>query len=297
MLGSSLQRIEEVMVKSNDAKVNIAEFVLKERKELHKYTIARIAEETYTSKATVVRFAKALGYEGWKDFMVDFEKELQYEEKHRKDIDANYPFSGNDGIQQIVQNILQLQMESLQDTADNFDYVQLKKAADLLVNARRIVIYGFSPHVYCGQLFCRKMMTIGKDADCCRPGETGLMTRNLTKDDCAIIISYAGNNKNVDPMQRIPLLKRQGVPLIGITSGGDNYIRRTADIVFSMSTKERLYSKIANYSTEESVNFILNVLFSCCFARNYNKNLQFKVHNAEALEKERYTEIQNIKEK
>lgn len=290
------QRIEEAMIKNNDAKANIAEFVLEERKELHKYTISQIAEHTYTSKATVVRFAKALGYEGWKDFMVDFEKELQYEEKHEKDIDANYPFERKDGPQKIVRSILGLQIESIQDTADNLDYVQLKKATDLLVNARRIVIYGLSPHIYLGQLFCRKMMTIGKDAVCCRPGETGLMTRNLTREDCAIIISYAGNNQNVDPMQRIPLLKRQGVPMIGITSGGDNYIRSAVDIVFSMSTKERLYSKIANFSTEESLNFILNVLFSYCFSRNYDKNLQFKVNNAKTLEKERYTDIQNIKE-
>lgn len=60
------QRIEEVILKNNDAKANIAEFVLDEKKELHKYTITQIAERTYTSKATVVRFAKALGYEGWK---------------------------------------------------------------------------------------------------------------------------------------------------------------------------------------------------------------------------------------
>ena len=290
------QRIEEVMLTSNDTKSVIAQFVLEEKKELHRYTISRIAEETYTSKATVVRFAKFLGYEGWKDFMDDFEQELQYEARHSEDIDANIPFTGADSPRQIAQNLLDLQMQTLQDTVDNLDFGQLRKATDLLTGAHRTVIYGISPHSYLAQLFCRKLLTIGLEADCCRAGELGLSTRTLTPADCAIVISYTGNNAKVDPMQRIPMLKRQGVPIIGITSGGDNYIRRNADAVLSMSTKERLYSKIANYSTEESLNYILNLLFSCCFARNYEKNLRFKVNNAKALERERSTDTSTMKE-
>ncbi len=63
------QRIEEVMVQYQDARHTVAEFVLREQENLYKYTINDIAEATFTSKATVTRFAKVLGYQGWKDFI------------------------------------------------------------------------------------------------------------------------------------------------------------------------------------------------------------------------------------
>lgn len=290
------QEIEEIETLSNDSKSKIAEFVLAEKNNIRQYTISQIAEMTFTSKASVVRFAKALGYEGWKDFLIDFEKELIHQEKHINDVDANFPFTSKDKPKQIVENLLALQTESLNDTAELLDYNILKEATDILIRAKKIVILGRSPHIYCAQLFVRKLLTIGKDAVCCTLGETGLMTQNLTADDCAIIISYSGSSKNNYPMERIPHLKRQNVPIIGITSDGDNYIRKTVDLVFTISTKEKLYSKIANFSTEESVNFILNILFSSCISRNYEKNLEYKVSNAKKLEQERHSIINNIRE-
>lgn len=43
-----------------------------------------IAEKTYTSKATVIRFAKAMGYDGWKEFMKDYIAEIQYRKNFEK---------------------------------------------------------------------------------------------------------------------------------------------------------------------------------------------------------------------
>ena len=73
-------------------------------------------------------------------------------------------------------------------------------------------------------------------------------------------------------------------------------MRKNLDCVFTLCTRERLYTKIANYSTEESLNYILNVLFSCCFARNYKANLDFKIRNSRVLEHERFTMMKAIKD-
>lgn len=97
-------------------------------------------------------------------------------------------------------------------------------------------------------------------------------------------------------MDKIKVLKENNVPMIGITSGGQNYIREQIDCIFTMASRERLYTKISNYSTEESLSFILNSLFSCVFARNYRQNKNFKLLNSRRLEQERYTKIREIRE-
>lgn len=128
-------------------------------------------------------------------------------------------------------------------------------------------------------------------------GETGIIAAALDKNDCAIMISYSGNNPTKDPVDKIKILKKNKVRIIGITSGGNNYMREKIDCIFTIASRERLYTKIANYSTEESIQYILNVLFSCLFAKNYRENKNYKIFNSRMLERERNTSIKQLQDK
>ena len=285
------QRIEELMMTYHDARHTIGEFILHEQKNLFQYTINDIANQTYTSKATVTRFAKTLGYDGWKEFMRDYAAELHYQEMHKGDIDANFPFHENDSTQEIMQKMKKVHIDSIQDTAYVLDPEMINLAVSYLLNARHIVIFGLSPNIFLGELFRRKMITIGKQVDKARSGECGIISNTLGPNDCAIMISYSGNNEVSEPMCHVKNLLRHKVPVIGITSGGDNYIRKNLKCVLTMSSRERLYTKIANFATEESLSYIFNVLFSCYFKENYQKNSRYKIQNSKLLEQERIASL------
>ncbi|WP_314723500.1 MurR/RpiR family transcriptional regulator [Enterocloster bolteae] len=290
------QKIEETMMKYTDARHAVGEFILQEPENLYQYTITEIAAKTFTSKATVVRFAKAMGYDGWKEFMKDYIAEVKYQKDHKNTLDFNMPFQKDDSVDTIIENIKKLQIESISETADLLKKEVLQKATDYLVRANQIEIFCSSPNTYAGELFKRKLITIGKRANVAVSGEAGIVAASLGPQDCALIISYSGNSVSRNPVNRIGILKKNHVPIIGITSGGDNYMRKNLDCIFTMCTRERLYTKIANYSTEESLNYLLNVLFSCCFARQYEQNLDFKIKNSRLLEQERLTMINELKE-
>ena len=222
--------------------------------------------------------------------MKEFISEIKYQENHENDIDVNYPFHEKDSTQNIIEKIKTIQMESIADTADLIDMSMLDKATTYLLKAKHIFIFGVSPNTFLGELFRRKMITIGKQVDLARAGESGIISRTLGKEDCAIVISYSGNNEAANPMCYIASLLERQVPTIGITSGGDNYLRRKLDCVLTMSSKERLYTKIANFATEESIQFLLNVLFANYFAKNYQENNAFKLQNSKILESQRYAD-------
>lgn len=284
------------MMTYGDARHAIGEFVLHEKDHLHEYTINEIAEYTYTSKATVVRFAKTLGYDGWKEFMKEFISEIKYQQNHQDDVDVNYPFKETDSVNTIIEKMKTLQIESIQDTADLLDITMLNKATTYLLNAKHIVIFGISPNSFLGELFRRKMITIGKQVDLARSGESGIIARTLGKEDCAIMISYSGNNEAADPLVHLSVLLENKVPTIGITSGGDNYLRRNLECILTMSSKERLYTKIANFSTEESIQFIFNVLFANYFVKNYQENNLYKIRNSKILESVRVAALRDMKD-
>ena len=146
---------------------------------------------------------------------------------------------------------------------------------------------GMSPNNLLAELFRRKMVSIGKIVEVASPGEIGMIAYSLTNQDAAIIISYAGNDVSREPMKFIPDMKAKGVKLIGITSDGNNYMRQEIDTILTISSREGLYKKISNFSTEESILFILNVLYACYFSKDYIKNYTYKLKNSIKLEESR----------
>lgn len=102
-----------------------------------------------------------------------------------------------------------------------------------------------------------------------------------------IIISYSGNNEKIEPMCYLPILLENNVSTIGITSDGNNYLRKHLSCVLTMSSKEHLYTKISNFSTEESIQFIFNCLFACYFGKNFEDNNLFKLQHSKIVETRR----------
>lgn len=287
-----IQRVEEAAVLyGGGTRKNIGEFILKEKSHRYRYSIQEIADATYTSKAALVRFAKELGFSGWRAFLKAFVEEQKYQESHYTDIDPNFPFTAQSSRQDIINQICSLQVESVLDTADLLDHAPLDEAVDLLKRSRRIGLFGISPNSLLGELFARKMLSIGRVVDIPVQGTFGLLASSLGEDDCAIIISYSGNSGVRETGAILPILQGAGVPIIAITSAGENLLRSAARYTFSISSRERLYSKISTFATENSILYILNVLFSCYFARDYEANLDRKLHTSQLLEQERRTTI------
>lgn len=291
------QRIEEIMMEYQDARKVIAEFLLNEKSHLYQYTMDDIANLTFTSKSTLVRFAKMLGFNGWKDFMRAIMEEVKYEESHDKTIDVNFPFNEKDSYHEIIEQMSRLQIESIRDTSHFIQEKTLEQAIIRLDKANHIVLFGIKPNSYYAESLRWKFLSIGIHIHIGQAGELGMLSRMLTKNDCAIIISYSGNNIKNEPMRYIETFKQNNVPMIGITSGGKNYISENVDCVFSISSSERLYSKISAFATEQSILYIFNVIYACFFKKNYHENLVYKISNSKILEEQRIASINALKEK
>ncbi|MGM0241055.1 MurR/RpiR family transcriptional regulator [Enterococcus sp. AZ103] len=291
------QRIEEAVFKKNDARRVIGEFILENRDHLQEYSMDEIAKRTFTSKPTLVRFAKYFDYSGWKEFLYAFTHEVAYhDDTAYHDVDPNFPFVANDDSLEIVGNLVNLKMQSIKDTVSLLAMEDLNRAAEMLQNAENIVIYGTSPNLYYGELFKRNLLTVHKKAFMAKSGETGIISHTLDEHDLAIFISYSGNNPDENPISNVKILKQNGVPIISITSGGQNYLRDYSDLVLNISSKEKLYSKIANFATQESILLILDALFAKLFALDYEANKTKKISNSTVLESKRQATFKDLEE-
>jgi DNA-binding MurR/RpiR family transcriptional regulator len=73
-------------------------------------------------------------------------------------------------------------------------------------------------------------------------------------------------------------LKKKKVPVIALTSIGENTLTKLADCILRMTTRERLYSKIGSFTTNDSICFLLDVLYAGVFSKDYKYNLEYKTH-------------------
>ncbi|MBM6614877.1 MurR/RpiR family transcriptional regulator [Desemzia sp. RIT804] len=290
------QRIEEAVFKQHDARRTIGEFLLANREKIPYYSMDEIAKMTHTSKTTLVRFAKYFDYSGWKEFMYAFTHEVAQFDENKSDIDPNLPFTNTSPTLEIIENIVNLKIQSIKDTASLMSVDDIHKAAQIIEQAETIVVYGTSPNSYYGELFKRNLVTIHKKAFMANADESGIISSTLTSKDCALIISYSGNNSDAHPMNNVKRLIKNKVPIISITSGGENYLRDCSTVVLNISSREKLYSKITNFATEESILFILNILYAKVFSFNYDRNIQKKITSSKSLESRRRSSFKDISE-
>ncbi|HEX9025583.1 MAG TPA: MurR/RpiR family transcriptional regulator [Clostridium sp.] len=253
----------------------IAYFILKEKENIKKLSTKTLATATYTSPSTVVRLSQKLGFSGWNEFKEKYLEELEYLNKHLSDVDPDFPFESHDTFMNIASKIGKLSLNSIEDTLSLLKNDEIKKAVNLLCKSQMINVYGVSNSLLMAYDFKHKMLRINKHVEIMNlPAEQLIVASNSTPANCAILISYSGESKEV--LKIAEILKSKNTQMIVLTSIGENSLTAFADCIFSISTKEKLYSKIATYSSNDSIHLILDILYSCVFKMNYDYNLKYK---------------------
>ena len=127
------------------------------------------------------------------------------------------------------------------------------------------------------------MSRIGKRVEVCSlQGEFAYTAWLAKPSSCALIISYSGETPIL--VKAAKILKEHQIPTVLITNIGENSLLPMADCVLHICTREKLYSKIASFSTDASIEYLLDVLYSCIFRLDYDEYLQMKIRSAQEIE-------------
>ena len=287
------QQLEEMALPH--AEESVVRTLLDKGSALRGASTRQIAAAAYTTPATLVRLGQRLGYEGWADFFEAFLQERDYLDRHFQKIDANRPFDAGDSQTVIANKIATLHQESIQDSMALLDYAQLQKAVSLLLAARNIFLVGVSVSLDCTLLFKRKMQRLGKTVLMeSNQGELLFLLLSAAPQDCAIVVSYSGTTKRI--VDSVEILHQNGVPTILITGLGQNPLLEKVDCVLHMTTRERLSSKIGNFTTEVSAQLLLDILYGCYFAKDYRTNWENRLRMTRQAELYRHSDNQIMKE-
>ena len=274
---------------------NIAEYMMEHIDDLKKLSTRDLARLTFTSSSAVIRLAHKLGYQGYNELKAQIIAEKDYLDLHFDRLDPNIPFQQEDSMMKVANVISELMSESAKDTLALLDHDTLQQAAKIIHQAQHIYVFGFGAYVSLAKVFQLKMSRIRKYVIVQDfVGEENYQADMLSQDDCAIFISYTGENFYLNHIAQS--LKEKAIPMIAITSIGENSLSEICQYCLYMTTREKIFSKIASYTTEYSVELILDILYSLCFKNNYIKNLEYKISHSKKVESSHFSHNEIIKE-
>jgi len=260
----------------SESEKKLSKYILDEGVKILDLNSRDLASKTYTSPATIVRLCQKIGLKGYSEFKIKYSAELQADLYKKDRINVNYPFKTEDSTETVCHNLMMLHRESIEDTFKLIDIENLNKVVSVLYNSKKINIYGSGNSVIAGLTFQHKMMRIGREVIIKTiSGEQIPLSYNLKKEDAAIFISYTGESNELITIAQIAKTKK--TPIIIITSIGDNALSRMSDYVINICSKEKIYNKIAPYASKMSMDYILDIIFSLIFKKDYDENIKFKI--------------------
>lgn len=252
----------------------LAQYILQNKDQIEKLSIQKLSEKTFVSKSGIHRFCKKIGINGFNELKVKLAQDIVEESKVDNQIDVNFPFDSNDTQEIIAQKLLKLYKASIVDTYNSIDLEVLNKSVKLLHNADVIDIYTHAHNINVAENFQDKMRAIGRMVNCPKSFYDQRCTATASKKNhVAIILSYSGRATFLPSI--IEILHKKRIEIIWVGRLGksveSSYIRHNLYI----SDRENLRNRISQFSSHIAMQYMLDVIFSCIFKIDYERNIYY----------------------
>ncbi|MGY0394834.1 MurR/RpiR family transcriptional regulator [Fusobacterium sp.] len=207
----------------------VADYVLEKPEEIKDLNTYEIAEKTNTSQATVVRFAKRIGFKGFPDFKLALSQDLGNRKAESHISIIHEDIKNDDSFEIIGRKIANANAIAINNTCEVTDFEELERAVIALGKAKKIMLTGVGFSGIAAKDFYYKLLELGKTAIIETDTHMQLSClATMTENDVLFIISHSG--KTLEMYNIAKVAKEKNIKIIAMTSIAPNPIRELADI-------------------------------------------------------------------
>jgi len=246
------------------AELKVADFILERPDSVQTSTVANIAASSDVSEATVIRTCRTLGFDGFQGLKFQLAKELYQPTVSL----VQEEIKDSDTAEGIMQKVFSFNVNTLKETVEILDPASLEKAADILGNARKVLIVGVGTSSANVQDAHNKLFRLGIESVAQSDAHLQLMEASLlTPEDAVLAISHSG--RTTDPIQTLETTKKTGAKTIVITSNPKSPITEHADVVLLTSSSENRFRSeaLASRLAQMSIVDVLHTLITRKFKK------------------------------
>lgn len=203
----------------------IADFILDSYNEAAFMTAAKMGEQVNVSESTVVRFAYALGLDGYPEL----QEGLQEIVRHRLTSVQRIRLAANIPQQEMLKTVLTSDMNNIRATIDMIDNDSFQSTVDAILSARRIYVLGIRSAMALAQFFTYYLDYVCDNVMFVNGAVQDIHERMLrvSREDVCVGISFPRySSRTVDAMK---YARSKGATIIALTDQASSPVARVAD--------------------------------------------------------------------
>lgn len=268
MANGLLLRLRERELSASPAERNVIAYVSAHPHEVVGLSVRGLADVTFSSPSSILRFCKRLGFAGYKEFQRELIAELALL-GDKKDV-ALEDISMDDSVERIVGKVMKSNVRTIEATARTLDYTVLERCAAVLSWARA----GQSVRYWCLSFGrarpAQKLMRVDKECHLYDDWHDQLLcAKNMHEGDMAIAFSYSGLTQEV--LDCTAEAQRHNCPVVAVTKvDGSSNLATMADAVLGVAASEPLVRSGAMASRMAQL-MVVDALYAAYVASDYER--------------------------
>lgn len=258
----------------------IADLIMADPHSVLPLTITQFSELAGCGTATLVRFSKRLGLNGYQELKLAIAQEISTLSNEKETI------SPYDSCYSMFTKRLRDIQVALQKTRLVLSPSAMDAAAKKIMNAKRIVIFGLGNSAAIAHDAQHKFLRVGLNATACSDNHLqSIIASHLDSDCVAIGISHSG--KSVDIVQALRLARISGAATICVTNYETSPITEVSDICLFTQSEETQHSILAMSSRIAQLT-IFDAIYTYIVANTNSGAIEAILNTETALKEKKY---------
>lgn len=268
-MGGTLIKLKEFQESFTKNEKKISHYLLENIDEIKILNTYDLAVKCDVSQASVVRFAKKLGFKGFPEFKIALAGDLAMK-NNEKEIQIIYDeIRVEDSTEILAKKVVYENIKSVKDTYKVLNFNEIEKAVEAIENTNRIFLLGAGFSGIIARDFQYKLWELGKNVIFETDQHIQLTNASTAQEgDVVFVISYSG--QTLDIYQSLLEFKKKGVKVITLTKVAINPIKDIGDI--SLSTiVEKSNLRSTSLSSRMAQLTVIDILYVKLIQRDREK--------------------------
>ena len=255
----------------------IADFIISDPKRIIPLYITELSNECGASEATIVRFSRKMGFNGYQGLKIAIASE-----SNLKPINEN--IKDSDSAFEIFEKVCEDIYSSLEKTKNALNKEQLQRCCEIIAKADNIAIFGLGNSASVATDAVHKMFRLGLNAHAYTDNHMQIIAATHTNKNSVVIgISHSGHSKDI--IDSMKLSKENGATTIAITHHTKSPIIKVSDYLLETVSDETNY-RILGLNSRIAQLAIIDTIYSylVCHLKNATEKIK-NVENALTIKK------------
>ncbi len=212
----------------------LLDFILKDLKATAFMNSLDLAREAKVSNSTVIRLARRLGFAGFPEFQKVLQRVVQGQLNSLERYDASDRDMGKESLSS---KVLSLEHHVLTEMEQKLSQESLGRAVDYLADSKHVFVVGFLANACMAEYMAYFLGIMRENVHLIRSMDrtTFSQIKDGARDAVALIYSFPRYPVRTQVLAE--LLKKKGVPVVGITDGPLSPLATEADVLLEAPMK------------------------------------------------------------